>query len=73
LDGLGKTDNSVEQLLRQEIYEQLLKVNMNNTPKVHKLIQNESGYQNVEQRIINLVIRDRITPSASIPQIENEL
>lgn len=73
LDGLGKTDNSVEQQLRQEIFEQLTRVTAVNAPKVHKLIQSQSGYQNVEQRIINLVIRDRITPSACIPQIENEL
>jgi len=73
LDGLGKADNNIEQQLRQKIFEQLQKVTPFNAPKVYKLIQNESGYQNVEQRIINLVIRDRITPSASIPQIENEL
>lgn len=73
LDGLGQTDNSIELQLRQEIYEQLKTVTPANAPKVHELIQSESGYRNVEQRIINLVIRDRITPSACIPQIENEL
>lgn len=73
LDGLGKTDNGIEQQLRQEIYGQLTQVTPANAPKVHRLIQSESGYQNVEQRIIGLVIRDRITPSACIPQIEDEL
>ncbi|MFP4060054.1 MAG: hypothetical protein ACLFUC_06185 [Bacteroidales bacterium] len=73
LSGISKVDTSMEQQLRQEIFEQLSKVNASNAPNVFKLIQTESGYRNVEHRIINLVIRDRITPSACIPQIENEL
>lgn len=73
LEGLGTAEQTIEQQLRQEIFEQLSKVNFSNAPKVFRLIQTESGYRNIEQRIINLVIRDRITPSASIPQIENEL
>ena len=64
---------NIEKQLRQEIFEQLSNVTTSNAPKVFKLTQTESGYRNVEQRIINLVIRDRITPSACIPQIENEL
>lgn len=73
LSGINKEQESIELQLRQEIFEQLSKVNANNAPNVFKLIQTESGYRNVENRIINLVIRDRITPSACIPQIENEL
>ena len=73
LAGLGETDQTIEQQLRQEIFEQLRNVTTTNAPKVYQLIQSESGYRNVEQRIINLVIRDRITPSACIPHIENEL
>lgn len=73
LSGIGNKDNSLEQQLRQEILAQLSRVTNSNAPKVFELIQSESGYRNAEQRIINLVIRERITPSASIPQIENEL
>ena len=73
LAGIAKEESGIEQQLRQEILMQLNKVTMSNTPKVFESIQTESGYRNIEQRIINLVIRDRITPSASIPQIENEL
>ncbi len=73
LTGISKDNNSIEQQLRHEIFEQLSNVTVSNAPKVFRLIQSESGYRNVEQRIINLVIRDRITPSACIPQIENEL
>ncbi len=62
-----------EMELRNEILEQLSKVTSSNAPKVFNMLQTESGYRNIEQRIINLVIRDRITPSACIPQIENEL
>jgi hypothetical protein len=73
LDGLGNSGNGIENQLRQEIYGQLTQVTPYNAPKVHRLIQSESGYRDVEQRIIQLVVRDRITPSACIPQIENEL
>jgi DNA repair protein RadC len=73
LSGLPKKEISIEQQLRQEIFDQLQKVTPSNAPNVYRLIQTVSGYRNVEQRIINLVVRDRITPSACIPQIENEL
>ena len=66
---MSETENAI----RHEILEQLSKVNESNAPKVYKMIQTESGYRNIEQRIIGIVIRDRITPSACIPQIENEL
>lgn len=73
LAGIGKNESGTEQQLRQEILTQLNRVTISNAPEVFELIQTESGYRNMEQRIINLVIRDRITPSACIPQIENEL
>lgn len=62
-----------EKELRNEIFRQLSRVTPSNAPKVYKMLQSESGYRNIEQRIINLVVRERITPSACIPQIENEL
>lgn len=77
LSGIKKNNNdeSLEKRLRQEIFEQLQKVNKNKmlTPNIYNLIQTQNGYAYIEQRIINMVINDRITISASIPQIETEL
>lgn len=73
LDGLSQKEKSIEKKLREEIFFQLSKVNKTNAAHIHKLLQTESGYQMIEQRIIDLVIRERITPSAAIPQIETEL
>lgn len=77
LEGVKKEApaGNIEKRLRKEIYDQLQKVNKNKalTPKVYELIQTEKGYGWMEQRIINMVIRDGITVSACIPQIEEEL
>lgn len=73
LAGFGTNELTVEQQLRKEILLQLSRVNPDNAPKVYQLIQTECGYRDMEQRIIGMVVRDRITPSACIPQIENEL
>lgn len=73
LAGFSKDGLITETQLRQEILNQLNRVTAKNTPKIYKMIQTESGYRNVEQRIITMVVRDKITPSACIPQVENEL
>jgi hypothetical protein len=82
LSGLGttkltktKSDDSLEQRLRQEIFIQLKKVNSNKslTPKVFELIQSQKGYSWMEQRIIQMMMLDNIGVSACIPQIESEL
>jgi DNA repair protein RadC len=73
LAGFSKDGLTTETQLRQEIFDQLSRVTSKNAPKIHKMIQTESGYRNVEQRIITMVVRDKITPSACIPQVENEL
>ena len=64
---------STEQELRNEIKEQLERVNSKNAPKIHKRIQTQGGYQEIEARIIIMIVNDGITPSACIPQIESEL
>jgi DNA repair protein RadC len=66
-------DMGAEQQLRAEIYNQLKRVKASNAPNVFEKILSQSGYREIEQRIIYLVIHDRITPSAAVPQIENEL
>lgn len=76
LSGVAKNGKqSLEQQLRQQIMDQLKQVNNNPelTPNVFKLIQTQSGYQWMEKRMIRMMITDRITASATIPQIENEL
>ncbi len=78
LNGLGKPGvrkGTTEQRLRQEIMNQLQRVNKNKqlTPRIYDLIQTENGYAWVEKRIIQMMISDGITASACIPQIESEL
>ncbi len=78
LSGLGKPSSSwgnTEQRLRQEIIDQLQRVNKNAqlTPNIYELIQSSNGYAWVEKRIIQMMISDGITASACIPQIESEL
>ncbi len=64
---------NIEKALRQEIKEQLERVNSKNAPKIYKKIQTQDGYQEIEAKIIIMVVNDGITPSACIPQIESEL
>lgn len=71
--GIEQTQPSVEERLRQEIFWQLGLVTKDNAPKIYQLLQTEAGYSNLEQQIINMVVRDKLTPSACIPHIENEL
>jgi hypothetical protein len=52
---------------------QLKRVTPQNAPNVWKLIQIESGYRDMESRIIRMVAVEGLTPSACIPHIENEL
>lgn len=63
----------MEQQLRQEINLQLKKVNFGNAPKMHERLKTSSGYDEIEHRIIMMVIKDKITPSSCIPHIESEL
>jgi len=64
---------NIEDCLRVEIMTQLKRVTSLNAPNVLKLIQSESGYRDMEQRIVRMVACEGLTPSACIPHIENEL
>ena len=64
---------NIEQQLRAEIMAQLKRVTTLNAPNVWKLIQTESGYRDMESRMIRMVAVEGLTPSACIPHIENEL
>jgi len=73
LGSLGKTASTVEDQLRLEIAKQLKKVNSKNAPRIYQKLKEKGGYAGIESRIIQMVVRDGITPSACIPQIEVEL
>ena len=63
----------LENQLRAEIMAQLRRVTTLNAPNVWKLLQSESGYRDMENRIVRMVAVEGLTPSACIPHIENEL
>ena len=63
----------MEQELRQAIFEQLKKVTDKNCPKIYKMLATTEGYKKIEQKIINMLVQEELTPSACIPQIESEL
>jgi len=73
------TNNELETKLRLEIKEQLCKVTQANSPliwaEIHKSNGklNTIGYARIESRIINKIIVGQLTPSAAIPQLEQEL
>lgn len=62
-----------EDKLRKEIFEQLQKVSKKNCPKIYEILQTADGYLWIEDKIINMLINERLTPSACIPHIESEL
>lgn len=60
-------------LVRKEVMNQLKKVNSNNAPKLFELLKSKKGYTAAESQIIEMMIKDKITPSAAVPQIEMEM
>jgi hypothetical protein len=59
--------------VRQDVANALSTVTMKNAPMVYGAIQTETGYKNMEDRIINLMIDENITASGCIPHLENTL
>ncbi len=68
-----QTKTTIENQLRAEILAALRRVDAENCPNIWKRIQTRTGYAQVEEMIINMVINDHITPSACIPQLESEM
>ncbi len=72
-------NQSLQDKLRLEIKKELSKVTESNSPLVWAAIHNSKGflntkgYQRIEALVINKVISGQLTPSAAIPQIEQEL
>jgi len=69
----------LETHLRLEIKVQLSKVTKANSPliwtEIHKPngTLNAVGYTRIESRIIDKIIAGQLTPSAAIPQLEQEM
>ncbi|MBC8753963.1 hypothetical protein H2O64_04725 [Kordia sp. YSTF-M3] len=59
--------------LRQNIENALSQVTLQNAPKIFHAIEEEIGYKNIEDRIINMMISESMTASACIVHIENSL
>jgi len=60
----------MEKQLRARIKKELATVNSSNAPKVFETIQAENGYKTIEDMIIRMFIKDKISINACIPQIE---
>ena len=73
------TNIELESKLRLEIKEQLSKVTHANSPLIWAEIHrpngtlNTVGYTRIESRIIGKIITGQLTPSAAIPQLEQEM
>jgi hypothetical protein len=59
--------------LRNEIAKVLKTVTEKSAPRVFEGIQSELGYKNIEDKIINMMLDNNISASATIPHLENEL
>ena len=73
---LGKIDKSNTIIaLRKEIFSLLKGITKNskNTPRIAEIIKSQEGYDEIEAKIIKMLIHDGITASACIPHIESEL
>lgn len=69
----------LEYQLRLEIKEQLVKVTKVNSPNIFAAIYNTNGrlnlqgYVKIEGKLIQKIIAGQLTPSAAVPQLEQEL
>lgn len=73
------SNKDLEYQLRLEIKEQLSKVSKANSPNIFTAIHNTSGslnqhgYFRIEGKLIQKIIAGQLTPSAAVPQLEQEL
>lgn len=68
-----KPTEKLTDTIRQSIKEALEQVNSSNAPRVFELIQTEQGYKTVEELIINQMVTNSFTASASILHVEMSL
>ncbi|HEY4785934.1 MAG TPA: hypothetical protein VIH57_07785 [Bacteroidales bacterium] len=71
--------NDLETQLRLEIKKQLSKITKANSPNIYAAIYtskgalNLQGYSRIEGKLVQKIISGQLTPSAAIPQLEQEL
>jgi|GEM_PF-3155603 len=68
-----KPNEKLTETIRQSIKEALEQVDNSNAPRVFELIQTEQGYKTVEELIINQMVLNEFTASASILHVEMSL
>lgn len=68
----GPPENEALSAMRQRILSALKKVTPANSPYIYRMIQTQEGYQKMEARILDKVLRENRIPEAVIPQIEME-
>ncbi len=68
----GPSENDAVTAMRQRILSALKKVTPANSPYIFRMIQTQKGYQKMEARILEKVLRENRIPEAVIPQIEME-
>ncbi|MEH0157361.1 hypothetical protein V6R21_24830 [Limibacter armeniacum] len=59
--------------LRNHIHTALSQTSPTKAPKVHNLLQTTKGYQNIEQKIIEMMVQEHISATACIPHLEAQL
>lgn len=69
LSGPSEADPVIE-AMRNRILKALKQVTPANSPAIYAMIQSPEGYAQVEQQVLEKVLRDNRIPEAVIPQIE---
>lgn len=69
----GLSEDPIVTAIRERILNALKLVTKANSPNIYRIIQSSKGYQKLEERILEKVLRDNRIPEAVIPQMEMEL
>lgn len=56
--------------VRKNIKQALQTVTTKNAPRVYDSLQTKVGYKNIEDMVLNMMIDNNMTASATIPHIE---
>lgn len=73
LEGNSGLNENLQSELRRNILTELKKVTVANSPNIHSLLKSKNGYQTLESNIITRLLHTGLSPSAIIPQFEQEL
>lgn len=69
---MPQTNTKIVTELRTAIFEALKLVTKANSPFVFAQIQTKEGYERMEQKVLNLMLSQRLQPEEAIPLIEQE-